>query len=70
VVEDSCRAARAFMAEVRNFQKDTFAPLPGCEITTEPLEPEPARGAVGAALIAFARHFSISLEPGDLEYAR
>jgi predicted NBD/HSP70 family sugar kinase len=68
VVEASGRAASTFMTEVRTFWRQTFAHLRGCEITTEPIEPQ--RGAVGAALIAFARHFSISLDSSQLEYAR
>ena len=66
VAEASGRAAGSFMTEVRTFWRQTFAHLRGCEITTEPIELE--RGAVGAALIAFARHFSIPLEPSQLEY--
>lgn len=61
VVENSGRAAWAFMTNVRRFTEYTFPPLRGCELTARPLDLE--HGAYGAALIALERHFLVSVEP-------
>lgn len=61
VIEESGPAALAFMKEVRTFPDYTFDHLRGCAITTAPIEFD--RGAVGVALAALHRHFSVPLEP-------
>jgi predicted NBD/HSP70 family sugar kinase len=61
VIEGSGRVAETYMRAVRTFPGYTFEHLSNCEITTKPLEPE--RGAVGAALTALNRHFSVPLDP-------
>jgi hypothetical protein len=66
VVERSGPAASAFMREVHTFPSYTFRHLGACQISTQPLEDD--RGALGAALTALNRHFSIPLE-SRLEFA-
>jgi predicted NBD/HSP70 family sugar kinase len=61
VIEGSGRAAETFMKVVRTFPDYTFEHLAACEITSKPLELD--CGAVGAALTALHRHFSVPLEP-------
>lgn len=57
-------AARIFLQEARRFPEYTFRHFGNCDVSTQSLESgQGSRGALGAALIALQRHFSIAPEP-------